>query len=172
MSDSLNELHKKVELNDHLGKRAVALGNRNEQYSRKLNIKFYGLPEKQGESVIETVNEALRQKTDESIDPTEVVAIHRIPGQRNQPQPILVKMKTADGKSRIMRKRSDMKDAQKGWRIADDVTKENTALIAKLNDHPKISSAWYYNGFVFGQSGNKRIKFDIFDDINERIRKK
>jgi predicted nuclease with TOPRIM domain len=102
MSDSLNELHKKVELNDHLGKRTVALGNRNEQYSRKLNIKFYGLPEKQGENVIETVNEALRQKTDESIDPTEVVAIHRIPGQMNQPQPILVKMKTADGKSRIM----------------------------------------------------------------------
>lgn len=127
MSDALNELYKSVESNENMGKRTVAMGNRNEQYSRKFNIKCYGLPEKKEENVMETVNEALRQKTDVLIDPTEVFAIHKIPGQKNQPQPILVKTKSADRKVKM----------QKGWRMVDDVT--------------------------------ERIKFDIFDDINEKI---
>jgi hypothetical protein len=34
----------------------------------------------------------------------------------------------------------------------DDVTKENALLIKKLNQDERISAAWYFNGYVYGQN--------------------
>ena len=59
-----------------------------------------------------------------------------------------------------------------GHRLVDDVTRLNTTLISKLNDHASIESAWYFNGFVYGKTGSgKRLRFDIHDDIDMVITK-
>ena len=71
-----------------------------------------------------------------------------------------------------MRKRAQVKRSGTGIRLADDVTAANSALINKLNDHPNVDGAWYFNGSVYGQCGEKRLKFDIIDDINSKIRGK
>jgi hypothetical protein len=107
-----------------------------------------------------------------SIVQENIAAIHRIPGQKDQPKPILVKLRSIEEKTRIMRKRAEIKSLQKGWKIMDDVTKENALLIKKLNQDERISAAWYYNGYVYGQCGTKRIKFDISDDVDRKIRNK
>ena len=51
--------------------------------------------------------------------------------------------------------------------LKDGVTKANISLISDLNKDARISSALYFNGSVYGQHGNDRIKFDIFDDIGQ-----
>ena len=71
---------------------------------------------------------------------------------------------------RVMGKRREMRTA--GYRIADDVTKLNTGLISRLSDNENINSAWYFNGSVFERTkGGKRLKFELFDDINQVITK-
>ena len=64
-----------------------------------------------------------------------------------------------------------MKESPGNVRLGDDVTKENRDLIARLLDHESVTSAWYFNGAVFGSVKGKRVKFDILDDIDLKVRK-
>ena len=107
------------------------------------------------------------------LEEADVVAIHRIPGKAGEAKPILVKLKNNTAKSRIMRKRSAFKKNSNGhcW-LSDDVTKLNAQLISKLKEHPQIDNAWYFNGSVYGEKGGIRMKFDLLDNIDEKIRKR
>jgi hypothetical protein len=41
-------------------------------------------------------------------------------------------------------------------------------LITRLRNCKELESAWYFNCSVYGKTfDEKRIKFDIFDDINK-----
>ena len=62
-----------------------------------------------------------------------------------------------------------MKESNGGIKFVDDFTFLNTELIARILKHDKISSAWYFNSHVYGLYDNKTIRFDIFDNIDEKI---
>ncbi|KAH3703883.1 hypothetical protein DPMN_078934 [Dreissena polymorpha] len=67
-----------------------------------------------------------------------------------------------------MRKRKELKAA--GNRLVDDVTALNRSLMNRLSLHPSIEATWFFNGSVFALTKNQeRIKFDIYDDINNVI---
>ena len=108
-----------------------------------------------------------------TIDEDDVVAIHRIPGREGLERPILIKLKNTDAKAKVMRKRSDLKKVTGGKiRLVDDVTKPNADLITALLAREEIESAWYFNGFVYGQVDGKRVKFDLLDDVDQKLKKK
>ncbi|KAK3105844.1 hypothetical protein FSP39_007000 [Pinctada imbricata] len=71
-----------------------------------------------------------------------------------------------------MRKRSVIKKAQGNVKLVDDVTELNAKLITRLINHDQIDSAWYFNGRVFGQVNGKRIMFDLYDNVDEKVRSK
>lgn len=114
--------------------------------------------------MLQVLNDAL-QEVGINLEEKNIVAMHRIPGQKDKPKPILVKMRNSEEKTSIMRKRAEIQDGIKGWKVMDVVTKHNILLIKRLVQSELITSTWYFNGYVYGQSGTKRIKFDIFDDI-------
>ena len=98
------------------------------------------------------------------------MAIHRIPGKIGMPKPVLIKLMNNNEKTKIMKKRKEMKLA--GYRLVDDVTKQNTKLINRLNLHEDIDSAWYYNGNVFAKDKKgKRFRFDLFSVVEDVIGK-
>ena len=80
-----------------------------------------------------------------------VTAAHRVPRKRDVHRSILIKLQNITAKSQIMKKRSDVKKLKKGWKLTDDVTKANISLISDLNKDARISSAWFFNGSVYGQ---------------------
>jgi DNA repair exonuclease SbcCD ATPase subunit len=170
-NEALNDIHVRLAETENMSKSALAKANQNEQYSRKFNVKIYGIPESHGEDPLESVNEALKDIGAE-IQGNDVTAIHRIPGKQDEHRPIIIKFHKPAAKAQIMKKRSDIKKLHKGWKISDDVTKANATLISSLNKDERISSAWYFNGSVYGQCGNRRIKFDIFDDIERKLKNK
>ena len=149
--------------------------NYNEQYSRKNNVKIYGVRESEGENTGEEVMQLLRDKADTIVHPDEIIAVHRIPGSArdDRPRPIIVKLKNSEVKSRVIKQRSTIKKAKIGVRLADDVTRENTKLMERLNEHEMIESCWFFNGNVFGKihGSGRKVKFDIDDDIAEKVRK-
>ncbi|KAK3085020.1 hypothetical protein FSP39_022985 [Pinctada imbricata] len=150
---------------------AYSMSNYNEQYSRKTNFKVFGVQEREGEKTEELVCKVIEEAAGVKIQMSDIVACHRIPGQAGQKRPILVKMRNTECKATVMRKRSKVKKGNSGVKLVDDVTKLNAQLISQLNEHAAIESAWYFNGSVFGQYKGKRIKFDIIDDIDAKIRK-
>ena len=63
---------------------------------------------------------------------------------------MLIKFRNNNDKTKVMKVRAGMKAA--GHRLVNDVTRLNTSLITKQNDHDQIDSAWYFNGYVYGKS--------------------
>jgi hypothetical protein len=56
-------------------------------------------------------------------------------------------------------------------KIGDGITKQNQGLLNRLHLHDEITSAWFFNGNVFGtDEKGGRYKFNIYDNINEKIR--
>ncbi|CAG2209172.1 unnamed protein product [Mytilus edulis] len=109
-----------------------------------------------------------------NLEPTDLIAIHRIPGKEGAIRPIIAKVRNTDTKIKIMRSKKGLK---KDIKFHDDITQKNLGLMSRLNLTGKLENVWFYNCSVYGKhqnskSGNLRIKFDLFDNIEEKIRKK
>ena len=174
LREEMDKLKKQVNENERIAKAAMQKANMNEQYSRKNNIKIMGVAEDGDETedrLTKNVKHILESKAGISLDESKITAIHRIPGKIGMPKPVLLKLRNNSEKARIMKKRKEMKLG--GYRLVDDVTKENTKLINRLNLHKDIDSAWYFNGSVYGKStAGRRFRFDLYSDIDEVVESK
>ena len=144
---ALEQTVKKVE---KVATQARVKANRNEQYSRKTNIKLHGVADVKLESgqILNTqksVCHVVEEKVNVEVSPSEIVACHRIPGGNGSIRPILLKVKNTEVKSRIMRKRKEFRSAHKGYKLSDDVTKENAELITNLLKQKDVEQAWVFN---------------------------
>lgn len=54
----------------------------------------------------------------------------------------------------------------------DDVIRLNLEFIIILINYDDIVFVWYFNGLVFGKlkSNECCVKFDIFDEIDEKVK--
>ncbi|KAK3098652.1 hypothetical protein FSP39_021614 [Pinctada imbricata] len=142
-----------------------------DQPLKEIDLTVCGVKEEVNENTLAVVQSVLKDKAGVNIEKEDVIAVHRIPTKhRDQPQPILLKVKNSEIKSKIMRKRSDVKKAGGSIKLVDDVTERNTTLINSLLRHEQIEAAFYYNGSVYGISEGKRYTFNIEDDITSKLR--
>ena len=169
LREEVDNLKKKLGHTDTVAKTAAQKANTNEQYSRKNNVKIMGVieePDETEDTLTRKVQHILETKADVVLADSKIIALHRIPGKSGMPKPVLIKLRNNNEKTKIMKKRRDMKHA--GYRLVDDVTKQNTKLINRLTLHKDIESAWYFNGNVFGKAkSGKHFKLEIYSDINE-----
>ena len=177
----ISEMKKVVKESHKIAIESKSKANKNEQYSRKTNVKIYGVDDVRGangkwQDTQTTVRQVLKKKVNVDIKSEDIIACHRIPGGQGDIRPVLLKVKNTDIKSKIMRKRKDFRDDKTGRRLADDVTKDNADLINRLNKHEKIESAWFFNCNVFAKlkddKTDQRVVFDINDDIDRKIKKR
>lgn len=173
IKDRLDKVENQLKKEKENTRNALEKSNYNEQYSRKKNIKIMGVTVFENETewnLTEKILTIVKENINVDIEPSEIVAIHRIPSKHN-PKPVLVKFKNNSVKTRLMRHRKVMKE--QGHKLVDDVTKRNTELISRLLKHEQIDSAWFFNGFIYGKTTEgKRYRFDLFSDINAVISKK
>lgn len=173
IKERLDKVEKKLKKQKQKTKAAFEQSNHNEQFSRKNNVKIMGvevLPDETDTNLTAEIIAIVKQKTNIDIEPSDIVALHRIPS-KHTPKPVLVKFKNNSIKTRLMRNRRIMK--QQGHKLVDDVTKKNTELISRLLRHDKIDSAWFFNGFIYGKTTEgKRHRFDLYSDIDAVITKK
>ena len=126
-------------------------------------------PEKSDENLRENfVNDIAKQKLNVTISPSDIQAIHRIPGKSGQPKPVIVKMINSEVKSKIMRLKKNLpKDSLK---LVDDVTQLNMGFITRLRESERFENVWYFNGSVYGKTAKgTKLKFDLFDDISWKL---
>ncbi|CAC5379925.1 unnamed protein product [Mytilus coruscus] len=101
--------------------------NYNEQYSRKNNIKVYNFPWKRQQDLRQEFIQMVKSDLIITLHDRDIVAIHRLPAQR-EPRPLIVRCFNTDVKRSIMRKR---KELRKKVKFVDDVTTRNMALIKR-----------------------------------------
>ena len=155
----MDSLEEKLNDADRRSVDALKLGNHNEQYSRKHNFRMLNFPERKDENLRE---ELVNTELKVHISPSDVQAIHRIP--------VIVTVKNTEVKMNIMRKKRNLK---KDFRFDDDITQSNLGLMARLKRSERFENVWFYNCNVYAKlAEGSRIKFDIFDNIDEKLRKK
>ena len=141
--------------------------NYNEQYSRKNNIKVYNLPKKEKQNLRQDFIKMVKDDLKVELDERDVVAIHRLPADR-EPRPVIVRLFNSDVKRSLMRVRRDLKNKVK---FVDDVTRRNMGLIHRLEETGHFESVWYFNCGVYGRTPRGlQLKFGLYDDIEYRLR--
>ncbi|KAH3797803.1 hypothetical protein DPMN_151390 [Dreissena polymorpha] len=167
---TIDNMSSQVNENSQRCSEAIKRSNYNEQYSRKNNVKILDVQEDHQETIPQLTTKVLNILQDKGIQiqTEQLLAIHRIPNKKGNIRPVILKLKSNNDKTLIMRKRKELKAA--GHRLVDDVTALNSALMNRLSLHPSIETTWFFNGSVFALTKNQeRIKFDIYDDINNVI---
>lgn len=150
---------------------SLRMANWNEQYSRKKSIKIYNMKESRGEELIQELVSSIKEKVKIEIGPSEIVAMHRIPGKPGAPRPVIVKFLRMENKISVLKNRKALQQML-DIKIGDDITHKNQVLLGRLNRHENITSAWYFNGHIYGTDmEGDRHRFDIFDNINQKLRK-
>ena len=177
----IRQLEKRVKEAQKIASKARIQANRNEQYSRKTNVKLHGvddvkLPDGTVQGTEERVRSLLEEKLEVKVDSKDIVACHRIPaGKGTTIRPILLKVRNTAVKSTIMRNRKAFRGLKKGYKLTDDITKDNAELIRELLKHESVEQAWLFNCNVYAKiTGLKeqRVMFEITDDIKKKINKK
>ena len=161
---------------------ALIWTNRNEQYSRKNNLKLHGLKLKQGEVCRLTVSNMLTEKLHIHLEPGDITVTHPIPRRRQvdgsneegnaeeRPPPIIVCFSQAgrDKRDEALKRRKQLKNT--GFSIFEDMTSMNMKLINRLKNRDDIKNAWFSNGKVFDLLvSGKKMRFQPFDDIDAKL---
>lgn len=133
---------------------------KNEQYSRRCNVRIFGVMEEKEENVKEVVCKLFKEKMgmtahDYGYVATNIETAHRIdvrPGKArvNGARPIIVKFTNVDMKLDIMKARKTLKGS--GIYINEDLTAEIHKLFNRVRNHRIIDQAWTWNGTVFGKN--------------------
>ncbi|CAC5423357.1 unnamed protein product [Mytilus coruscus] len=161
-------LKEEIENTGRRATEAMQVSNWNEQYSRETNMKIFYFQEKKGERLPHSFFHEI-SKLDVKIEPSEIITAHRIPGKHGKPRPILVKSMRMESKISILRNRKLINEKLE-VRISDDVTKLNQGLLNRLYLHEDVTSAWYFNGHIYGTDSNgERHRFDIYDNIRQKL---
>ena len=119
-----------------------------EQYSRKSNIRIFGMKEKTTENCKEVVAELLNTKLNMDITPRDIDAAHRLPSlNKTAPKPIIVRFVRRDHKANAMQRRKQLKGT--GVTIAEDLCKDLVMVMNRAKNHEKIKDTWAWDGHIF-----------------------
>lgn len=163
-------LAKKVkELQDENSRLITTLDSQ-EQYSRRRNIRIFGLEIKQGTDIQLEVYNMLR--TTLKIDDLQVSDIDRcyhvqskVPDP-SKPPAILVQFSDINKRSSVLKNRKNLK--QPGITIKEDLTKMRLKLLHSAVNKFSAKSAWCLHGTVYVKSGNGDIhRVDNLNHLNQ-----
>ena len=141
---------------------------RNEQYSRKNNLRILGIDEQEGEDLEGKFISCMRENLREEVKPEEVEIIHRVGpkkftvgnagnstgDQRSaRPRPVIVRLLSNKTKTRLLLKRRQLKG--KKVVILEDMAQDFAKRLKKLKEKHSVDSAWFTNG---------KIKYELKDD--------
>lgn len=127
----------------------VSKADEQEQYSRRNNVRVFGVPETSGEDTDDQVIKIVSEHLDFNLTKAEIDRSHRSGKPRSpdsKPRPILVKLSSYRSKFAILKDRRKLKNT--GFTIQEDLTKANHEILMKLVKHPKVAAAWSLDGRV------------------------
>lgn len=151
---SLNEAKQEIE---DLKKQINDINLKNddlEQYSRRNNLRFSGIPEGDNENTDQLLCETLNKELNIMLNNNDICRSHRvgrkIPGK---PRQIILKLTKHNTKVDILRKRKLLREKKSPIKINEDLTRARIEMIAFLYSTEKskslMSKLWTIDGTIF-----------------------
>ena len=147
MADKVNETEQIVKLN------AMHI-NDIEQYTRRNNIRIYGVDDRnRDETAEETVGEVLKlldRELNLSLHPRDINIAHRIGQfQKDGNRVIICSFVSRINRNEVIRRRKLLKG--KAQVIREDLTRKNAKLLEEVSDVSNVSSAWSDQGKIIAK---------------------
>lgn len=153
--DKITQLEKKLdEANETI--------DRLEQYGRRNNIRFYGVPESKNENTIETIINICNEKLQTNITKNMIDCCHRLGKPDSGTKPIIVRFVNRYTKENLFKNKSKLKGTHIVLR--EDLTRRNIQLMKAARN--KFGTVWSNNGIIFTKVGSKIFKLNTFSDLN------
>ena len=105
-----------------------------------------------------------------NITADDIEAAHRLgPRTDGKPPSIIARFVRRNKKQIVMTVRKDLKKS--GISISDDITKLNMQLLNRVNNSDLISTAWSFNGTIYGipKGSAHKIRFALFKSVQDCI---
>lgn len=127
-----------------------------EQFSRRQNIRVYGIPENADIAVEEQVQNTIEKLNIKRKKIVECYRIGKINGNsRNKPRPIFVQFDNYEDKQEIISNRKKLKGTK--INIKEDLTKTRLQIMMKASERYGFKNVWSQNGKIFYlENGIKR----------------
>ena len=140
-----------------------------QQYTRKSNVRVFGVNEEFGENCKTKVNDILKTKLHLKLGDDVIEVAHRAGLQRdNKARGILVRFHRRDTKYTVMKARKQLRGT--GISISEDLTTANLRLLKDTKGHPRIEDVWGWNAKVFAKGVNgKTFVVRRTDNIDELL---
>lgn len=165
IKDLLTE-NKKIKADNQLLSQRI---DRTEQYSRRNNIRIFGISEIEGENPDEIVLKVLNDQMGLNIPMQNIDCCHRVGLQKKNGKPRAVLVKFASYRSRKLVYDNKRKLKSKGVTIKEDLTSTRLEIYKKACESFDFKSVWSSDGAVFVKFGNKISKFDEIAKLEKFI---
>ncbi|KAK3922128.1 Protein unc-13-like protein C [Frankliniella fusca] len=170
LSAKLDKLQKIIELqsevklkNDEIERLKQEMNvkfDEREQYSRRNNLRIFGIPESENENTDQLVVDVAKkmgvQLSDSTIDRS-----HRIGKQGPQPRPIIVKLTRYNTRDEIFRAKRNLKGT--GIVVREDLTKLRLKFLKEAVQAYSSKYVWTIDGVIMVKTPKLRYPFRVTD---------
>ena len=171
---SLNEQQEQLDREKHFRSVMFARLNDLEQYSRKNNLRIFGIADTdKKESANESEKLVLKLFKEKLgihwLTQKDIEIAHRTGRySEHSNRAIIVQLVSRKAKTEIILNRKKLKGTK--ITIAEDLTIENVRRLKAVNDLDVCAQAWVFGGKIFAKNANeKKIEVRSTDDITENI---
>lgn len=173
--NNLNEmLNQKNEMIKNMASKIKFLENKSEMaemYSRKNNIRIYGIPEIEGENILATISNHMAEHLNVEVVPQDVDNCHRLGIVNKQtmnarPRAIIVKFVSYKKKMEILMKRKLLRGTSIA--VQEDLTKYKMELYKRAGERFGKTNTWVLNGKIFVKLDTGKSEIKSFDDLQDK----
>ena len=143
-----------------------------EQYSRKENVKVFGLSESDEEDLEDKIVN-LASDIGVPLERRDISVCHRLRGNGKSPRPVIVKFVRRKTKSDIMKAKKTLKSKEqyKNVYINDDLTSLRNKIVKGMRDDDNIKKVWTIDGRIFcvmnKEGVDTKISLDSISDTDK-----
>lgn len=154
--EDIKKLNKRVDMleeKDHSEEVAKLREDLNELEwrNRRLNLEIHGLPEKDDENLLNTVNEIAQQIKVPELTAESIGALHRLPAKQGKAPGIIVRFLRQKDRDYWLSQSKAVKNTKDSVFITENLTKGNRELLFKTKQWAKVYNykfAWHHNGKI------------------------
>ncbi|CAH0547284.1 unnamed protein product [Brassicogethes aeneus] len=132
-----------------------------EQYSRRKNLRIFGVPENPVIPLKDDINNIF---TTMGTEPKPIVECYRIGKLTNKPRAIFLKLANYEDKMEIIKNRKKLKGTK--VHIKEDLTKAKMEILTAASDKFGYKNVWSLNGKIYVMLNNKKTEFKSIELVD------
>lgn len=138
-----------------------------EQYSRRNNLRIFGIKEDSGENVQEKVLNVISNQLGLPITIMHIDRCHRVGKQQQgmKPRGIIIKFISYQQRSLVFAAKKKLKGS--GIQIREDLTRKRVNLLNIASQRFNFKNTWTFDGIIYVNQNNHKHRIECLGDLDK-----